>query len=162
MSIGFAVFIICAAVFELFFLNKEMHKYSESNQYPVKAISYLRKNPSTGNMISAYEWGGYLILNYPEKKVFIDGRMPSWRQDAKRHPAESPDALDEFITFLTQTKPMAPLVKKYNIDTILIPKKMIEPNKVTNNNKIIQKFKSTLKKNGFEPVYTDELAIIYR
>lgn len=42
--------------------------------FPVKAVEYLRANPVTGRMLNDYGWGGYLIWNLPEHKVFIDGR----------------------------------------------------------------------------------------
>ena len=34
-------------------------------------------------MYNEYDWGGYLLWNLPDKKVFIDGRMAIWRQDGK-------------------------------------------------------------------------------
>jgi hypothetical protein len=50
------------------------------NSYPWEAVEYLKKHPFSGNMLNEYNWGGFLIWQYPEKKVFIDGRMPSWRR----------------------------------------------------------------------------------
>lgn len=47
--------------------------------YPVKAAEYLKMNLPEGNLFSTYGWGGYLVWKLPEKKLFIDGRMPSWR-----------------------------------------------------------------------------------
>lgn len=162
LRIVFTVFILCVALFELFFLSKEMYKYSESEKYPKNAITYLRSNPSAGNVLAAYEWGGYLIQHYPEKKVFIDGRMPSWRQDISRHPAESPDAFAEFTAFLAQTKPMKPMLTKYNIDTIILPRTLLEPNAFKKNTETIRTFNNSLRKNGFEQVYSDEVAIVFR
>lgn len=48
-------------------------------QYPYKAVQYLKANPPAGKMFNDYNWGGYLIWQYSEQKVFIDGRTPSWR-----------------------------------------------------------------------------------
>ena len=50
-----------------------------NGQYPLGAVKYLHENPIEGNMFNEYNWGGFLIWQYPEKKVFIDGRMPSWK-----------------------------------------------------------------------------------
>ena len=49
--------------------------------YPKEAVSYLNENLPRGEIFSEYGWGGYLIWNLPQKKVFVDGRMPSWRWD---------------------------------------------------------------------------------
>jgi hypothetical protein len=56
-----------------------VEKIAESGQYPLRAARYLQKNPIEGNMFNEYNWGGFLIWQYPQKKVFIDGRMPSWK-----------------------------------------------------------------------------------
>lgn len=47
--------------------------------YPYGAVQYLKTHPIPGPMLNEYNWGGYLIWQYPERKVFIDGRMPSWK-----------------------------------------------------------------------------------
>lgn len=56
-----------------------LEKLAGDGQYPLGAVEYLRGNPVEGRMFNEYNWGGFLIWQYPEKKVFIDGRMPSWR-----------------------------------------------------------------------------------
>lgn len=50
-------------------------------RFPYDAVSYIRENNLSGNMFNEYNWGGYLIWQLPEKRTFIDGRMPSWNQD---------------------------------------------------------------------------------
>ncbi len=47
--------------------------------YPKKAVAYLRLHPCKGNIFNAYDFGGYLIWRLPEQPVYIDGRMPSWK-----------------------------------------------------------------------------------
>lgn len=56
-----------------------VEKVAKEGNYPLGAVQYLKKNPIEGNMFNEYNWGGYLIWQYPEKKVFVDGRMPSWK-----------------------------------------------------------------------------------
>jgi NADH:ubiquinone oxidoreductase subunit K len=46
--------------------------------YPQAIVSYLQQNPCSGQLFNEYDVGGYLLWKLPEKKVFIDGRMPSW------------------------------------------------------------------------------------
>ncbi|EKD63052.1 MAG: hypothetical protein ACD_51C00355G0003 [uncultured bacterium] len=100
-------------------------KVFEGEDYPTKALDYLRKNPIGGNMLNEYNWGGYLILEYPEKKVFADGRCAHWKNDDRhllkifldtvdyRQNAES--ILDEYeISFvlLQKERPLAEALKK--------------------------------------------------
>lgn len=63
--------------------------------YPQGAINFLRANKFEGELFSKYWWGGYLIWKLPEKKVFIDGRMPSWRWTAPS--GESNWAFKEYL-----------------------------------------------------------------
>jgi hypothetical protein len=44
--------------------------------FPSAAIRYLRAHDIPGNLFAEYAWGGYVIYNlYPERRVFIDGRI---------------------------------------------------------------------------------------
>lgn len=54
--------------------------YGEVYRYPYGAVEHLKANPPTHtNLFNEYGWGGYLIWQYPERKVFIDGRMAIWK-----------------------------------------------------------------------------------
>ncbi|MFQ5480774.1 MAG: tetratricopeptide repeat protein [Thermodesulfobacteriota bacterium] len=48
-----------------------------ANEYPVGSVKFLRDNALKGNIYNYYDFGGYLTFNYPELKVFIDGRTPT-------------------------------------------------------------------------------------
>lgn len=57
-------------------------EYCVSQPYTMcseQMVEYLRTNPMEGTMFNFYNWGGYLIWRLPEEKVFIDGRMVSWK-----------------------------------------------------------------------------------
>lgn len=161
LAYGFALFVTLILAFELFFLYKEMSSYSEANRYPAHAIEFLKKNDRQGNILTAYEWGGYMLWKYPEKKVFIDGRMPSWRQNITSKPTESADALGEYMSFLAQKKPMTPFLKKYHITTILLPQSMFK-SKNKDNAKSVALFKRKLEAAGYNIVYRDTVSLIYR
>ncbi len=47
--------------------------------YPVAAVTFLRQHPCSGHLFNEYNYGGYLIWKLPDSKVYIDGRMPSWK-----------------------------------------------------------------------------------
>jgi hypothetical protein len=88
--------------------------------YPAAAVSYLHNHLPRQQIFSSYDWGGYLIWQLPEKKVFIDGRMPSWRWHATIK-GESNYAFDDYKKVLTGQTPFASFAKKYHISTLLIP-----------------------------------------
>jgi len=82
--------------------------------YPVKAVAYLRDNPCLGNLYNDYNFGGYLIWKLPEVPVYIDGRMPSWRD---------PGGIKYMDTYLKIPKNQAVReaeFKRYNIRCALV------------------------------------------
>lgn len=139
--------------------------------YPQNAILYLKKNPSQGQIFSEYGWGGYLIWKYPSKKVFIDGRMPSWRMD-KKIPGESSYVFKEYQDLVLGKGNINGAIRKYNIDTFLLPAqleskrtisevivKRIEDKYIKGKNVSLE---SQLKKGKWVIVYKDKTAVIYR
>jgi len=52
---------------------------NQAEYVPSKAVSYIKSHPCQGNIFNSYDLGGYLIWKLPEYKVYIDGRMPSWK-----------------------------------------------------------------------------------
>lgn len=48
------------------------------SDYPYGATQYIKEHHLAGNLFNEYNWGGYLVWQLPEKKVFIDGRMAIW------------------------------------------------------------------------------------
>lgn len=47
----------------------------------IKSAEFLKQNPEKGKFLSFYDWGGFLIWNYPEIVPSIDGRMHLWRNE---------------------------------------------------------------------------------
>lgn len=48
--------------------------------YPVFATQFIQEHRIQGRIYNAYNWGGYLVLNfYPEQRVFIDSRADVYR-----------------------------------------------------------------------------------
>ncbi|PIZ66716.1 hypothetical protein COY13_04950, partial [Candidatus Roizmanbacteria bacterium CG_4_10_14_0_2_um_filter_36_35] len=54
------------------------------SKYPCQAIKNYPK--LSGNVYAMYEWGGFLIWQKPTIKVFIDGRMPAWKDENGQSP----------------------------------------------------------------------------
>jgi hypothetical protein len=59
----------------LFLVSVPRHaKFQNRVTYPAGAVAYMKANGIQGRVFDEYVWGGYLIWNAPESKVFIDGR----------------------------------------------------------------------------------------
>jgi hypothetical protein len=43
--------------------------------YPYGAVSYMKENGVPEKLLNNFNWGGYLIWNFPGVRFFIDGRM---------------------------------------------------------------------------------------
>jgi len=58
------------------------------NNYCIKGITHYpceitgKKKALRGNIFANYEWGGFLVWQMPESRIFIDGRMPAWSNAA--------------------------------------------------------------------------------
>lgn len=146
---------------------------SETRFYPKDAVSFLRENMPKGQMFSEYGWGGYLIWRLPEKRVFIDGRMPSWRW-GQNPPGETGAAFDDYNSLLQGEIDYKLVFNKYGVDTVLWPVSGpptfydILQNKVDEFLVRFGKEKSDfifleqLSKDGWKKVYGDSVSLIYK
>jgi tetratricopeptide (TPR) repeat protein len=48
-----------------------------ARNFPIGTVRFMKENNLKGNIYNTYMYGGYLIFEYPELKVFIDGRTPT-------------------------------------------------------------------------------------
>lgn len=68
------IFLVLAGIVR-FFPSESRIGHLVADQYPVKAIDYLRAHPIPGRMYNSYGYGGYLIWALDgHHRVFIDGR----------------------------------------------------------------------------------------
>jgi hypothetical protein len=151
--------------------------FGKQTTYPDKAVSYVKMHLPQGQVFSTYDWGGYLIWKLPEKKVYIDGRMPSWRWEANI-PNESNYAFDDYRKFAQGKIPFDSEIQKYGIAMLLLPlpveahKNPVDTmlmNFVTNVLHLpleqevgYTKIVKAAKKAGWEVVYKDDTAVVYK
>jgi hypothetical protein len=57
--------------------------YEPDFPYPAGAVVYLQKSGVPDRLLNDFNWGGYLIWNFPGHKFFIDGRMDAFFVDGK-------------------------------------------------------------------------------
>lgn len=90
----------------------------QAGQYPYNAVDWIKNNPDQvgTTMFNEYDWGGFLIWQLPQQRVFIDGRMPFWQVD------------DRFVFYdceyamAAQPGSIEMLEDKYDVDWVLIRK----------------------------------------
>ena len=86
--------------------------WSEEMKLPYNSVVFVKKQKLQGRMFNAYAWGGYLIWQLPEYKTFIDGRMPSWRENDK-------SVFEDYIDITSDPKKYEKLFNSYNISWVL-------------------------------------------
>ncbi|HLE49067.1 MAG TPA: hypothetical protein VI819_03495 [Patescibacteria group bacterium] len=141
----------------------------EGGYYPVEAVAILKNNLPGGEIFSSYGWGGYLIWQLPQKRVFVDGRMPSWRFNPPNN-HESSSAFDDYNAIKDGKLNFSEVSEKYGIDTVLWPKE--EETSLNYIEKVVRKlvkadeqkfnFIDSLKKSGWVLVHEDKEAQIYK
>jgi len=84
--------------------------------YPIDAVNWLKENPDKvgTKMFNEYGHGGFLVWQYPEQQVFIDGRMPFWQTDDKFVFYDNQYAIN------AQPGSIEMLEEKYGVDWIII------------------------------------------
>ncbi|MFA6389488.1 MAG: hypothetical protein WCW77_02830 [Patescibacteria group bacterium] len=85
-----------------------------SGDYPYAAVNFLKSHPQYDslNIFNDYAWGGYLIWAYPQRKIFIDGRLP-------QYPVNGHSFLEEDLKFYSK-KNLPGMLDQYNIRLVLI------------------------------------------
>lgn len=169
-KIPFIIFSLLLTIFlatlSQIFSNSNM----QTSVYPDRAVEFLKQLKGSGEIFAPYNWGGYLIWQYPQKRVFIDGRMPSWKQQKKA--GESEYALDEYFK-ITSKSEFASIFKKYNIEYALLPnysegepgfsKKILSLwQDMFTLSFPVSSFIKTLEDFGWEKIYEDEVSVIYK
>ena len=127
------------------------HPFNENTFYPKNAVNYLKNNIPNGQIFAEYNWGGYLIWKLPEKKVFISGLMPVWK-NPNAPQSESTDAMQDYLNITTGKVDYKKHFEKYNIDLVLL----------ANNNSQAIKLRENLEKDGWKIIYKDLVATIYQ
>lgn len=119
---------------------KDAWGLSEKRFYPKDAVAFISAELPKGEIFSEYGWGGYLIWKLPQKKVYIDGRMPHW-----------PGILKEHSDIILGKGDYRPVFDKYGVEMVLwpTPKDGKEAKLIIN-----------LRQDGWHEVYKDDVAVV--
>ncbi len=105
LVIGVSLYFIMSALFPI---------SNRVANFPVKEVAYLEKNKCSGNLFNDFNYGGYLIWQLPSEPVFIDGRMPSWRNN------QGVKYLTIYYRIINSREFMNSEFKTYNIRCVLV------------------------------------------
>jgi hypothetical protein len=84
----------------------------EAEQYPQKAVAFLRASDSPQNIFVYYDWGGYAIWKlYPKYRVFVDGRADLYGDDLLR----------QFKTAVDLRTGWQGVLERWNVEAVLVP-----------------------------------------
>jgi len=125
-----------------------------ATQYPVGATVFLNAEVAQGKniiLLNNYDWGGYLIWNAPEIKIFVDGRMPHWIAP------NGTSAMGDYIRLLlspVDAEGRQIILDKWSINTVLLP------SPATDNNAADDGLVNQLTAAGWITGYQDSVAIV--
>jgi len=84
--ISFHLIVLLAIVPQALAFNTDWKQYCQSGLYRYPCQTLTQYPHLKGNVFAMYEWGGFLIWQKPEVKVFSDGRMPAWKDEQGKSP----------------------------------------------------------------------------
>lgn len=118
-KILYYIFIITFLIFSIhkisntYFTNQPFTNDLACNYYPCEAVELLKSDPKYLNkqFFNDYTWGGYFVYTWPEKQIFLDGRLPIYSY--KNH-----SIYEEYFEFFDEDK-IEEKLEEYNIEMVL-------------------------------------------
>ncbi len=111
--------LILAALLQLVSTNFTSNPFSSFRRdYPVGAAEFLKIRPQydSARLFNDYGWGGYLIWELPDRRLFIDGRLPQVEYQGRTF-------LEEYFDFFQKDANISQELSDYDIGLVLIPVK---------------------------------------
>ncbi len=94
------------------FTNTPFKNQKICQSYPCDALKKIKTLPQENlKIFNNYGWGGYLIWNWPNHKIFIDGRLPMLQ-------VNNHSLLEEYYEFFDKEK-ISDKLNKYSINLVL-------------------------------------------
>lgn len=148
------------------FINKPFSSFC--GEFPCEAADFLNQNDKVYgnlNLFNYYDWGGYLNWVSPERKLFIDGRLPQVEYAGQTF-------LEEYYEFFKKTTNLSEKLADYNIQLVLLPAKDKETEfkkwerlifKISENPLKYQNYlrDSLNKSSDWSKIYEDKVSVIY-
>jgi hypothetical protein len=101
----------------IFFVSRatalQLGREPRTDGLPVAGARFIQENHLPDPVLNHQPWGGYLIHAwYPERRVFIDGRIDMY----------GAAVVDDYVQAVNATPQWADVLDRYGIQTVLIPR----------------------------------------
>jgi hypothetical protein len=89
--------------------------YFEQTEYPIEAVRWIRSHHEEvgTRLYNDYGFGGFLLWQLPDEKIFIDGRMPAWRIRERR-------IFQDYVELNREDSPALGVLDRYGVDWAFI------------------------------------------
>jgi hypothetical protein len=138
INLGLVAFLAFVAFSKLYVVNLPAFtdKTMEAD-YPVQAVEWLDTHHPQGNMLSEYNWGGYLSWFARDYPVFVDGRTDLFGDEI----------INQWIQVIQGSQGWQAVLDKWNVRLIL----------VQTDRPIVR----LLGQNGWKQLYKDDQSIVF-
>lgn len=91
--------------------------YFERTEYPIEAVRWIRthRDEMGTRLYNDYSYGGFLLWQLPDERIFIDGRMPAWRIKDRW-------IFHDYVALNREESPQVNLLDRYGVDWAMIPR----------------------------------------
>jgi hypothetical protein len=95
-------------------------EYFKRTSYPIEAVQWiqLHRDRVGHRLYNDYGHGGFLLWWLPGEKIFIDGRMPTWRAGERR-------ILEDYVALTASVPPALFVLAKYSVDWAIVPRQSL-------------------------------------
>ncbi len=115
--IAAAVFFLALLVYQVFNIPWRQDGLQDfcGRKYPCAAVDFLKSRPDWSGLrlFNEYDWGGYLLWAYPQRMIFIDGRMPQAEYKGRT-------ILEEYLRFKKNEPDIKNLLDDYQIRLVFL------------------------------------------
>ena len=133
------ILLVLAGLAKLILVSSEkILNQAEAQIFPVAAVEWIQENHPTGNMISSYDWGGYLQWNLREYPVFIDGRTDLYDDEI----------IQDWLRVVEAESGWQSVIDRWEIELALL-----EPTRPA---------VSAMSRDGWQVLYQDDEAVLLR
>lgn len=109
---GVQLFALAAVAFVAAFGNIFFPPLPIYMDYPVGAVAFMQRNRMSGNILSTYEWGGYIVWHEaPSSRVFFDSFDERYPQSVQY----------DYLRFKSGGSAAAQVLERYPHDYVLVP-----------------------------------------
>jgi hypothetical protein len=94
--------------------------YFKGTSNPIEAVQWVREHRDRvgRRLYNDYAYGGFLLWWLPEEKIFIDGRMPAWRNGARQ-------IFQDYVALSLTDPPRLSVLSTYSVDWAMVRRKSL-------------------------------------